>query len=309
LSDSRTARLTPSFIEMLQARWAKGKFVCVGLDPVYEKLPDHYRSGEYSRDGAIESFCERIVDATSDEVCAFKPNSAFSERLGWRGVRALEHVCAHIRTRAPEVPIILDVKRGDIGTSTEGYAAYAFDQMGAHAATINPYLGQEACQPFLDDPKKGAVVLVRTSNPGASEFQDRPVAAFDEQDVWNPDHLPAEAFPPLYKVVAHQVATKWNGNGNCCVVAGAGATGPDELAEIRKIVGDIPILIPGVGAQGGKIEDVVPVGKDSNGAGFIINLSRSVLYASSDTDFAQAARKEVQRANDEINRVREPIAA
>ena len=278
----------PNFMTLLQAKWDEGKYVCVGLDPDYEKIPEHIKattayepSLEQFKVAAIKTFLFGIIDATYDIVVAFKPNAAFFERYGWRGVQLLEEVVAYINSRNHDLPVILDAKRGDIGNTNDGYVESAFGQIGADAITVHPYMGQESLKPFLDRADKGVFVLCRTSNPGAGEFQDEFLGS-----------------STLYEQVAINVAGLWNKNGNCALVVGA--TAPNELEEVRWLVGDIPILIPGVGAQGGRIEDVVPVGINSKGQGILINLSRNVLYASKGEDYATAARLIIEEHNDAI---------
>ena len=280
-----------TFRDLLEARWDKGLFVSVGLDPVWERLPVDitakagFDPGSSSRATQVARFCTAIVDATAHLACAFKPNAAFFEAFGAPGAEALSAVIRHIRAVAPEVPVIYDAKRGDIGSTNQGYADHAFDELGAAAITVHPYLGREALDPFLGRLDKGTIVLVRTSNPGGGEFQDLMVG--DE---------------PLYRIVARRVSEGWNGNNNCAVVVGA--TYPDELAEVRRIVGDMPILIPGIGAQGGDLRRTVEAGRDARGRGMIINSSRAVIYASEGEDFAEAARQEVIRLNREIDSYR-----
>lgn len=201
---------------------------------------------------------------------------------------ALYQTVRYIKNNYPHIPVILDAKRADIGSTNDGYVKATFDLMGADAITVHPYLGKEALKPFLDRKDKGTIVLVRTSNPGAGEFQDL---------------TPGETGLPLYQVVAKNVASSWNENGNCCVVVGA--TYPKELAEVREIVGNMPILIPGVGAQGGDVEAVVKSGQDSRGMGMIINSSRGIIFASKNEDFAQAARKATVKLRDEVNQYRQ----
>ncbi|OGL22156.1 orotidine 5'-phosphate decarboxylase [Candidatus Saccharibacteria bacterium RIFCSPHIGHO2_01_FULL_45_15] len=291
-----------SFNDMLQAKFDEGKSVCVGLDPDITKLPLPHLSlnpqeinlienwqGMGSRESAataIVRFNERIVDATCDLVCAYKPNSAFYERIGWNGMRALERTVAYIRRKDPTIPIIYDAKRGDIGNTNAGYAELAFDVLGVDAITIAPYMGSESLSAFMEYSNKGIIVLVRTSNPGAGEFQDLDVEDGKEK---------------LYETVARHVAEKWNGNGNCAVVVGA--TKPEDLASVRKAVGDMPILIPGIGAQGGDLEATVSAGANSQGQGMIINSSRGVIHASRHGDFTQAARKVVEVMNAQIAEV------
>jgi orotidine-5'-phosphate decarboxylase len=261
------------FRELIGSQWEQGKFVCVGLDPDIEKMPSVARTSS-ARDTII-AFNRAVVDATHDLVCAYKPNSAFFEAYGTEGMDALHETIAYIRSVAPEVPVILDAKRGDIGNTNNGYAIAAFDWLGADALTVHPYLGADAVEPFLARADKGIFVLCRTSNGGSAEFQNLDVGGM-----------------PLYKKVAHNVAEGWNKHGNCGVVVGA--TYPEELKEVRAIVGEMPILIPGVGAQGGDTEAAVAAGKNASGRGIIINAARAVLYASKENDFADASRIKTQ---------------
>lgn len=231
-----------SFIRKLQQKWDEKKYVCVGLD-----------QSSYEANKAI-------IDATFDLVVAYKPNSAFYEAEGIKGLKSLQKTVDYIREKDPQIPIILDAKRGDIGNTNEGYAQEAFENLKVDAITVNPYPGKVALQPFLDYKDKGVIFWVRTSNPGAGEFQDLKVGG-----------------KPLFAIIAQHIANDWNENGNCCVVVGA--TYPKELAIIRKIVGDMPILIPGIGAQGGDLAATVKLGKNSQGQGMIINSSRGIIFA------------------------------
>lgn len=276
-----------SFRARLDARWDAGLSVCVGLDPVWDRLPVDvtapagFDPSREARAAALARFCSAIVTATAHVACAFKPNAAFFEAEGAPGIAALETVMRHIRAVAPDVPAIYDAKRGDIGSTNQGYADHAFDQLRADAVTVHPYLGQEALQPFLERHDRGTIVLVRTSNPGGGEFQDLTIDG-----------------EPLYRVVARRVAHDWNRAGNCAVVVGA--TYPEEMAAVRAIVGDMPILIPGIGAQGGDLRRTVAAGRDARGRGMIISASRSILYASGGDDFAAAACAEAERMTREI---------
>ena len=273
------------FIEQLQRAWrTNGSLVCVGLDPEPSRIPSALRDSP----DALFAFCRAIVDATADLVCCFKPQIAHF--AAQRAEGALERLIAHIHERHPGVPVILDAKRGDIGSTAQFYAAEAFDRYGADAATANPYLGRDSLQPYLDRADRGVVVLCRTSNPGARDLQDLVVADAGGAGV------------PLYQRVAAMVAREWNGNGNCALVVGA--TYPRELAEVRAIVGDMPVLVPGIGAQGGDVAAVVHNGKNSAGAGLIIRSSRAILYASSGDDFAAAARRATETLRADINRYR-----
>ena len=268
-------------MQQLARAWERNhSLVCVGLDPELARLPAPLRE----QPNAIFAFCRAIVDATADLVCCFKPQIAHF--AAHRAEDALERVIAHIHKAHPGVPVILDAKRGDIGSTAQHYATEAFDRYGADAVTVNPYLGRDALQPFLDRADKGVVILCHTSNPGAQDLQD---LRSDDQ--------------PLYQHVAQLAARDWNANGNCALVVGA--TFPQELAQVRAIVGDaMPLLIPGVGAQGGDVQAVVHNGKNAQGTGLIVSSSRAILYASGTADFAAAARQAAQALRDEINRYR-----
>ncbi|MBP9219503.1 MAG: orotidine-5'-phosphate decarboxylase [Sterolibacterium sp.] len=268
------------FIDKLRAAWhQQNSLVCVGLDPDLNRLPAHLPR---NADGIL-AFNRAIIDATHDLVCAYKPQIAYFAALGAED--ALHGTLDYLRTCHPAIPVILDSKRGDIGSTAEQYAAEAFDRFGADAVTINPYMGFDSAEPFLRRADKGVVILCRTSNPGAADFQDLDVAG-----------------QPLFEIVARTVAQKWNDNGNCLLVVGA--TWPEQMARIRALVGDLPFLVPGVGAQGGDVEKLVRAGRTADGNGLVINSSRAILYASSGADFAAAARAETLRLRDQINACR-----
>jgi orotidine-5'-phosphate decarboxylase len=274
-----------SFIEQLQRAWRNNdSLVCVGLDPEPSRIPQTLRDSP----DALFEFCRAIVDATAGLVCCFKPQ--FAHFAAQRAESALERLIAYIHERHPGVPVILDAKRGDIGSTAQYYAVEAFDRYGADAVTANPYLGRDSVQPYLDRADRGVVVLCRTSNPGARDLQDLVVTDAGGIGV------------PLYQRVAATVARDWNGNGNCALVVGA--TYPRELAEVRAIVGDMPLLVPGVGAQGGDVAAVVHNGKNSANVGLMVSSSRAILYASSADDFADAARRATDALRVEINRYR-----
>lgn len=230
---------------------------------------------------AIEQFCRAIVDATADLVCAFKPQFAYF--ASQREEAALERVCTYIRETYPDVTLILDAKRGDIGPTAEHYAREAFGRYAAHAVTVNPYLGTDSVEPFFthtSDGGGGVIALCRTSNPGGDDFQSLVTAA---------EH----GGKPIYMHVAERVAKEWSQLGDCGLVVGA--TYPEELADVRAAAPDIPFLVPGVGAQGGDAATVVEHGADAARSGLMVSSSRAVLYASNDNDFAEAARAEAQR--------------
>lgn len=270
-----------SFYQRLNSAWDRsGSMLCVGLDPDIARLPTAMR-GSVNR---IEDFCKAIVDATGDLVCAFKPQIAYFAAVG--AEKQLENICEHIRNKFPDVVLILDAKRGDIGDTASLYAREAFSRYGVDAVTVNPYLGTDSLEPFLATPGKGTVILCRTSNAGSSEFQSLEVEG-----------------EPVYLRVARTAATKWRTIGECALVVGA--TYPDELARVRAIVGDMPILVPGIGAQGGDIDAVTRAGaikRDAHIArGLIINSSRAILYASDGANFATAARDVAVATRDAIN--------
>lgn len=275
-----------NFMQALRARWsASDSLVCVGLDPEPAKFPKHL-SGDPD---AVFAFCRDIADATAQYVCCFKPQIAHFAALGAED--ALQRLIAHIHEAHPGIPVILDAKRGDIGSTAQRYASEAFDRYGADAVTANPYLGGDSLQPFLDHADKGVVILCRTSNPGAADLQDLPVATTEG------------ATRPLYQHVAETVARDWNGHGNCALVVGA--TWPGQLREVRAIVdSDMPLLVPGIGAQGGDVEAVVRHGRSADGTGLLVSSSRAILYASGDGDYADVAAGAARALRDDINRHR-----
>lgn len=255
--------------------------LCVGLDPVLEKLPLHLQK----KKNPFFEFNKAIIDATYDLVCCYKPNSAFYEARGERGIKELKMTCDYLQKEYPNIFTILDAKRADIGSTNEGYVTYTFDYLRTDAITLHPYLGSEAIKPFLERSDKASIILCRTSNPGAGELQD----------------LETEG-NPLYKIVAKKVVTQWNKNNNCMMVIGA--TYPEELKEVRKIAGDMTFLIPGIGAQGGDVEKTVRAGINSKKSGMIINSSRGIIFASNGNDFAKHARDKAKELRDTINTYR-----
>ncbi|MDP3537163.1 MAG: orotidine-5'-phosphate decarboxylase [Azonexus sp.] len=269
-----------TFTRMLaNATQKNNSLLCVGLDPDPAKFPEHLRG----RDDAIFGFCADIVDATADLVCAFKPQIAYF--AAHRAEEQLEALIAHIHSNHPGIPVILDAKRGDIGSTAEQYAIEAFERYKADAVTVNPYMGRDSVDPYLAYPEKGVILLCRTSNLGGSDLQFLDVGG-----------------EKLYERVARLVATEWNRNGQCALVVGA--TFPAEIARVREIVGDIPLLVPGIGAQGGDIEATVRAGRTANGGGLMINSSRAILFAGKDEHFAASARKVAQETRDAINQYR-----
>ena len=267
------------FHAQLERSWsAAGSMLCVGLDPD----PDRYPASIAGSANATEEFCRAIVDATADLACAFKPQIAHFASQG--AEPALERICEYIRSEYPDVTLILDAKRGDIGSTAEHYAREAFARYGAHAGTVNPYLGTDSIEPYFTSAANtddaGVILLCRTSNPGGDDLQA--IVSSDEHGAM-----------PLYVHVARKAAADWSQLGDLGLVVGA--TYPAELADVRAIVGDLPLLVPGVGAQGGDPATVVEHGARSDGRGLLVNSSRAILYASSGTDFADAARAEAER--------------
>ncbi len=269
-----------NFVTSLEAAWTRNdSLLCVGLDPDPAKFPAMHKG----RSDAIFEFCRAIADATADLVCAFKPQIAYF--AAHRAEDQLEALIRHIHETHPSIPVILDAKRGDIGATAEQYAREAFERYGADALTVNPYMGFDSVEPYLAWKDRGIIILCRTSNPGGSDLQ------FLETGGRR-----------LYQHVAELVATKWNASGQCALVVGA--TFPAELAEVRRLVGDMPLLVPGIGAQGGDIAATVSAGRTASGTGLMINSSRAILYAGKDEDYANAARRVAQETRDAINRFR-----
>ena len=271
-----------NFISQLQTAWQdNNSLLCVGLDPAPEKLPLHLR--ERPIEQAFTEFCIAIIDATAAYACAFKPQIAYF--AAHRAEAALETIIQYSRTHYPHIPVILDAKRGDIGSTAEQYAIEAFERYRADAVTVNPYMGFDSVQPYLAYPDKGVIILCRTSNAGGSDLQFLQVGN-----------------TPLYQVVAHKVAHEWNTSGQCALVVGA--TFPNEIKEVRDIVGDMPLLIPGIGAQGGDLAATMQAGQTSIGTGVMINSSRAIIYASTGEDFAQVAAQVARETQQAINALR-----
>jgi orotidine-5'-phosphate decarboxylase len=268
------------FIKSIESAWKKkDSLVCVGLDPDINKIPAFFRDLEYP----LFEFNKAIVDATADQVCAFKPQIAYYSAS--RTEQDLEQTIDYIHQHHPDIPVILDAKRGDIGSTAQQYVQEVFGRYKADAVTVNPYMGSDTLQPFLDRGDKGVIILCRTSNPGARDIQDLDING-----------------KKLYQIVASKAVHEWNGNGNVLLVVGA--TFPKELQEIRSIVGDMPLLVPGIGAQGGDVKLALASGKTPDGTGMIINSSRGIIYASDGDDFAEAAGNAAAELRDQINQYR-----
>ncbi len=278
-----------NFIAQLQrAERRHQSLLCVGLDPEPGKLPGAWKGDA----GRIYDFCARIVDATKDLVIAFKPQIAYF--AAHRAEDQLEQLMAYIKRTAPDVPVILDAKRGDIGSTAEQYAREAFERYQADAVTLSPFMGFDSIEPYLRYPDKGVILLCRTSNPGGNDWQMQRLADVPGQ-------------PRLFEHLAHLAQTDWNKNGQIGLVVGA--TYPEEIARVRELAPTLPLLIPGVGAQGGDAAATVQAGLRVNAAGevtgpVIVNSSRAVLYASSGEDFAAAARRVAMATRDALNAAR-----
>ena len=271
-----------TFLEQLQgAERQNGSLLCVGLDPEPSKFPASIK-GDASK---IYDFCAQIVDATADLAISFKPQIAYF--AAHRAEEQLEKLMAHIRRNAPHVPVILDAKRGDIGATAEQYAIEAFERYGADAVTLSPFMGFDSVQPYLKHHGKGAFLLCRTSNPGGDDLQNQRLASVEGQ-------------PLLYEHIAKLAQGSWNVNGQLGLVVGA--TYPAEIERVRSLAPTLPLLIPGVGAQGGDAVATIKAGyRQSQGVttgAVIVSSSRAILYASSGDDFVQAARNEAMRTRD-----------
>ncbi len=277
-----------TFIEQLQAATRDhNSLLCVGLDPDPAKFPAHLKNDTKR----IYDFCAAIVDATADLACAFKPQIAYF--AAHRAEDQLERLVAHMKRNAPQVPAILDAKRGDIGSTAEQYAIEAFERYGADAVTLSPFMGFDSVQPYLKHHGKGAFLLCRTSNPGGDDLQAQRLASVEGQ-------------PLLYEHVARLAQGPWNLNGQLGLVVGA--TYPNEIERVRALAPTLPLLIPGVGAQGGDATATVRAGLRTHGAAItgpiVVNSSRAILYASAGNDFAAAARAAAERTRAELHAAR-----
>ena len=277
-----------TFLDQLRnAERQNRSLLCVGLDPDPARFPAHLKN-DASR---IYDFCAAIVEATADTAIAFKPQIAYF--AAHRAEEQLERLMAHMRRVAPQVPVILDAKRGDIGSTAEQYAIEAFERYGADAVTLSPFMGFDSVQPYLQYHGKGAFLLCRTSNPGGDDLQNQRFASVDGE-------------PRLYEHVARLAQGPWNLNGQLGLVVGA--TYPAEIERVREIAPTLPLLIPGVGAQGGDAVATVKAGLRAQGGEttgpIIVNSSRAILYASASADFAEAARRVALKTRDELHAAR-----
>ena len=303
---------TPSFTRTLRQRWqAADSMLCVGLDPDPARIPAHLGTGPE----AIDRFCREIIAATADTVCAFKPQIAYFAAQGAEEV--LAGLIAHIHAERPGIPVILDAKRGDIGSTARQYGVEAFDRFKADALTLSPFMGFDSIEPYFEWAGRGLILLCRTSNPGGNDLQalsvlpagnatgTPPGAPSPRQSAsgTTPDAQPEK----LYEHLARLAAGPWNVSGELGLVVGA--TFPDELARVRALAPRLPLLVPGVGAQGGDVNATVRAGLDADGYGLVINSSRAILYAGKGTDFADQARKAAVATRDAIRAARDAARA
>jgi orotidine-5'-phosphate decarboxylase len=274
---------TRNFNALVDARWKAGFTLCINLDPEPGRIPPAFQDRPAIK-GMID-FLKDVIWETADLVAAYKPNAAFYEACGKDGHEMLRQVIETIHEAAPNVPVIFDAKRADIGNTNEKYVTATFDELGCDAITVHPYLGPEAMAPFIDRKQNGIIVLVRTSNPGAGRYQDLLVDG-----------------RPVYQHIAHDVATTWNVNGNCGMVVGA--TYPDEMKQVRAIAPDSLILVPGIGAQGGDVDATVRNGMRPDGSGLLLCAGRSILYAQEE---GSSPRIAAQVLHDQITAARQQL--
>ena len=303
---------TPSFTHTLRQRWqAADSMLCVGLDPDPARIPAHLGTGPE----AIDRFCRDIIAATADTVCAFKPQIAYFAAQGAEDV--LAGLIAHIHAKHPGIPVILDAKRGDIGSTARQYGVEAFDRFKADALTLSPFMGFDSIEPYFEWAGRGLILLCRTSNPGGNDLQALSVLPAGDATGTPPgaqsprqsasDTASSAQPEKLYEHLARLAAGPWNVNGELGLVVGA--TFPDELARVRALAPRLPLLVPGVGAQGGDVNATVRAGLDADGYGLVINSSRAILYAGKGTDFADQARKAAVATRDAIRAARDAARA
>lgn len=271
--------------------------LCIGLDTDLEKIPKNL----LKEDDPIFNFNKAIIDFTYDLVCAYKPNIAFYEAYGLEGLLSLKKTIEYLQTKYSEIPIIFDAKRGDIGNTAKMYAKAVFEYWGADAVTVNPYLGFDSIKPFLKYKDKGIIILCRTSNEGAKDFQDTKVP-IEVHLRGGSDTTPREKLQPIYLLVAKKVVEWDKKYKNCSLVVGA--TWPEQLKEVRRIALEMFFLIPGIGTQGGDLKKTLEYGLTKQKSGLIINVGRSILCASGKEDFVKSARKKATEFRDQINKYR-----
>ena len=273
-----TASLSPAVRKLEAQVQASNSLLCIGLDPEMSRIPERFHREAHP----LFAFCREVIDATGEFACAFKPNTAFFEAQGARGWAQLSMVFDHLRDQHPHHFLICDAKRGDIGSTNRGYVKAIFDDLGADAITLHPYLGAEALAPFLDRKDKASIILCRTSNPGAGELQD----------------LVSEGCP-LWETVASKVSQEWNTRGNCLLVVGA--TWPEELRRVRALAPEMTFLVPGIGAQGGDVEATVHAGLRPDGTGLVLSSSRAILYADNPAGEARKTRDAINAAREQVH--------
>lgn len=268
-----------TFLEKLNNAIEKNNsLLCIGLDSDLEKIPESLLSRKHPQ----YTFNKAIIDNTYDLISSYKLNTAFYEARGAEGIEDLKLTFEYLKKKYPEIPTILDAKRADIDNTNKGYSTFAFDYLGADAITLHPYLGQEALRPFLERKDQGNIILVKTSNKSGGEMQNLLVNN-----------------EPLYKHLARMIVKDWNWNNNCLMVVGA--TYPKELSELRGIAPSMTFLVPGIGAQGGDLENTLKAGLTKNKKGLIIHSARGIIFSGKDKFFADSARSEAIKLKNRIN--------
>ena len=303
------------FLEKLESEIEKNNsLLSIGLEPDPDKIPKHL----FSLEDPLFEFNKAIIDATHDLVCAYKPQIATYSALGVEGLKSLLKTVSYLKKHHPDIPLILDAKRGDIARTSEKYAKEAFDVIGADAVTVNPYLGLDALEPFLQRKEKGIIILCRTSNLSASDFQDLLIYPSSDPDLSGESRSNSSrqdryqmvtrqartisSYEPLYIKIAKKVV-EWNEKYRNCLMV-IGATWPEQLKEVRKIAPEMFFLVPGIGTQRGDLQKTLKYGLTKNGSGLIIHSSSAIIYASSEKNFAQKAKDEAKKVSDLINKYR-----
>ena len=299
---SRSPKAVPNhFATKLQEAWHRsGSMLCVGLDPDLTRFPRHLKG----KPNALFDFCTSIADATAPYACAFKPQIAYFASLSAED--CLEDLMRYLRSTHPAIPIILDAKRGDIGSTAEHYAREAFERYQADAVTVSPYMGGDSLAPFLAYKDRGVIALCRTSNPGGSDIQNLKLQLpHDVIELINRTGRPVPEDLMLFQYIAMLAAYRWNTDGQMALVVGA--TYPEEIASVRRLAPGLPLLVPGIGAQGGEVHAAVSAGCDDNAWGMMLNASRSILYASAEENYAEAAAQIAKETCELISLAREQL--
>jgi orotidine-5'-phosphate decarboxylase len=256
---------------------ATASLLCIGLDPEIDKLPQRFRNAAHPQ----FEFNRYVIEQTHQYAAVYKPNTAFYEARGTAGIDDLHRTMEFLRSEHPDIVTICDAKRADIGNTNRGYAHFCFDWLGCDSVTLHPYLGREALAPFLEREDKASIILCRTSNPGAGDIQDLSVAG-----------------RPLWQAIAEKVSQQWNIRGNCMLVVGA--TYPEEMSTIRKLAPELTFLVPGIGAQGGSVQDVITAGLDARGLGLMLSSSREILFSENPAATANATHAEIAAAREAV---------